>query len=675
MPTATQIFRALIQADASGAVKELRKFDGQVEQVSTGTVKKTDKIGAGFKHAGKLAIAAGGAAAVAFGKQAVDAASNLEESINAVNVTFGDSAEGILAIGESAATSLGLSKSEFNGLAVQFSSFAEKVAGPGGDVVAVLDDLTTRAADFASVMNLDVAEAARVFQSGLAGETEPLKRFGIDLSAAAVEAFALENGLAATKKEMTEGIKVQARYGLLMEETQKTAGDFANTSDGLANQQRILSAELENLSAEIGEGLVPVVAELIVMLRSLRTVAESLHLNDIFREAFLEWDDFGLSVGRNIRHFSEWVGVVEGSAHENRKFADSVRAQEQAARDFDRELIKNAKSFADVRAIVIEHTDSLHAANIVANEWAEATGNSRRAQEEAAEAAKAATVEYELQRDAIRSGQHETELIARTLEAKAEADEAAAEATQRHREALQKLNDVVDDTLSSMFDYESATLGLAEAEIELRDKTVETVRVMNDSESSAADKERALIDLRQEQIALAEEVLATAEAFAREQGAADGSVQSFILQAQELDRLKSRFPELTTEIDRYIAELNRIPAVKTTTVTINQNVHRTVSREGITGWVGKSGNLIAGATGGIVTRPTMALIGEAGPEAVIPLNRAPGAAALPTGGVAGSTTIGVVNVYPQSANDTPEAIVDAIRKFERRNGAGWRGAA
>ena len=132
MPTATQVFRALIQADASGAVKELRKFDGQVEQVSTGTVKKTDKIGAGFKHAGKLAIAAGGAAAVAFGKQAVDAASNLEESINAVNVTFGDSAEGILAIGESAATALGLSKSEFNGLAVQFSSFAEKVAGPGG---------------------------------------------------------------------------------------------------------------------------------------------------------------------------------------------------------------------------------------------------------------------------------------------------------------------------------------------------------------------------------------------------------------------------------------------------------------------------------------------------------------------------------------------------------------
>ena len=109
---------------------------------------------------------------------------------------------------------------------------------------------------------------------------------------------------------------------------------------------------------------------------------------------------------------------------------------------------------------------------------------------------------------------------------------------------------------------------------------------------------------------------------------------------------------------------------------INRNtVNRTLSTRGVSNRVDEFGNLIAGATGGIVTRPTMALIGEAGPEAVIPLNRAPGASALPTGGMGGGTTIGVVNVYPQSANDTPEAIVDAIRKFERRNGAGWRGAA
>lgn len=42
-----------------------------------------------------------------------------------------------------------------------------------------------------------------------------------------------------------------------------------------------------------------------------------------------------------------------------------------------------------------------------------------------------------------------------------------------------------------------------------------------------------------------------------------------------------------------------------------------------------------GATGGVVTRPTMALIGEAGPEAVVPLNRTPGSSPLPAGDAPG----------------------------------------
>jgi hypothetical protein len=44
----------------------------------------------------------------------------------------------------------------------------------------------------------------------------------------------------------------------------------------------------------------------------------------------------------------------------------------------------------------------------------------------------------------------------------------------------------------------------------------------------------------------------------------------------------------------------------------------------------KSAGGIFGATGGIVTRPTLAVIGEAGPEAVVPLNRTPGSSPLPT---------------------------------------------
>jgi len=219
-----------------------------------------------LRHVKTIAAGLVGAFAVTKGvqlfKDSIKEASDLNESLNAVKVTFGKNAEGITQLGEKAATALGLSKTEFNALSVRFSNFAETVAGKGGDVVGTMDDLTTRASDFASVMNLDVNQAAELFQSGLAGETEPLRKYGIDLSAAAVQAHALAKGIWDGKGQMSEAQKVQARYSLLMKSTNKTAGDFANTSDGLANRQRIANAQWKNAKATIGQSLLPVMEAL-----------------------------------------------------------------------------------------------------------------------------------------------------------------------------------------------------------------------------------------------------------------------------------------------------------------------------------------------------------------------------------------------------------------------------
>jgi phage-related protein len=219
---------------------------------SSGMMKHVRGIAAGL--IGAFAVTKG----VQFFKDSIKEASNLNESVNAVNVTFGKASKGVQKLSDDAAKSMGLSKTEFNELAVRFSNFSETVAGKGGDVVGTLKDLTTRASDFASVMNLDVNDAAQLFQSGLAGETEPLRKYGIDLSAAAVQAHALAKGIWNGKGEMTEAQKVQARYSLLMKSTNKTAGDFANTSDGLANRQRIANAQWKNAKASIGQSLLPV---------------------------------------------------------------------------------------------------------------------------------------------------------------------------------------------------------------------------------------------------------------------------------------------------------------------------------------------------------------------------------------------------------------------------------
>lgn len=248
----TKDFEKKVKSDLSGAMDSVGKDGG--ERVGGGLL---DGI---KRFAGPIAAVLSTVAIGGFVKDAVKAASDLSESQNAIRVTFGAAASEIQKLGAEAATQLGLSNTQFNEIAVRFSSFAKNIAGPGGNVTKTLEDMTGRAADFASVMNIEVSEAAQIFQSGLAGETEPLKRFGIDLSEAAVKAYAYANGIATAGKELTESEKVQARYGLLMQSTSQVQGDFANTSDGLANGLRILRASFEDVKANIGSAFLPFMA-------------------------------------------------------------------------------------------------------------------------------------------------------------------------------------------------------------------------------------------------------------------------------------------------------------------------------------------------------------------------------------------------------------------------------
>jgi phage-related protein len=257
---------------AKGFQSAIAKEMGGVNNVGKKAGARAGKgFGGGFGGAlkGLGGIIAGGLAAAGIGsfvKDSIAQASSLGESINALEVTFSDlsssAVDELKAMADGAAVNFGLSRTEFNGLAVQFSSFATKIAGPGGDVVDIMADLAGRGADFASVMDLEVSDAMAMFQSGLAGEAEPLKKFGIDISQASIEAYALANGIGEAGRQMTESEKVQARYGAIMEQTAKTQGDFENTSDSLANAQRILGAQFDDMKADVGGPLLNAFADL-----------------------------------------------------------------------------------------------------------------------------------------------------------------------------------------------------------------------------------------------------------------------------------------------------------------------------------------------------------------------------------------------------------------------------
>jgi DNA-directed RNA polymerase subunit F len=294
----------------------------------------SDGITTAFKAIGVATVAAG-AAIAKLSADSIRAASSLQESTNAVNVAFGKSADEVLKIGENAAQSLGLARTEFNQAAVRFSAFAERVVGEGGDVAGFIGDITTRAADFASVFNIEVAEALQVFQSGLSGEAEPLKRFGINLLESEVKAYALRTGLIKVGETMTEQEKVQARYGLLLESTAKTAGDFANTSNSLANRQRILKATFTDIQAEIGTAMLPafealvgvVVDDLLPIFKDLGekigpAVAGVLEfIAEVFEQASTEGTDLNLALGELEDSFDLMFAAITNGQRDAEGFA------------------------------------------------------------------------------------------------------------------------------------------------------------------------------------------------------------------------------------------------------------------------------------------------------------------------------------------------------------------
>lgn len=423
---------------ANSALKNFRSSvsdaDGAVGKFRAGAA----SAGASLKANLVPLAASAGVAVAAFAAKSIAAASDLEESTNAVNKSFGEAAEGVLKIGENSAESFGLSKAEFNEAAVSFSSFAETVAGEGGDVAGTIGDLTTRAADFASTMNTSVAEASTIFRSGLSGETEPLKRFGIDLSAAAVEAYALANGLVKSKSEMTEAIKVQARYGLLMEKTSKFAGDFADTSDGLANSTRIAQARITDFQAEIGEQLIPTVAAAVNVAMDLADGLEAIGIQ-------------GMTAGEKLGD-GGFLGAVQ----------DQLNPIAALGKGYN-----TAKGYLDdLTGSGEEATEVIYGQSQALVEQSIKSAMAERASKDLAAAEQRTAAEIERKSDVMDEAR---EAIIRSTEATL----GAIDADLGYRQAVESTNEVLADAESSALDVESAILSQAAASLRLAEDTAE----------------------------------------------------------------------------------------------------------------------------------------------------------------------------------------------------------
>jgi hypothetical protein len=238
-----------VEADISQARKDLERFaNSDLRDLG-------DRIqGIGTKTSllvtGPLAL---------LGAQSVRQFAELKDSVDAVNAEFGRAGSAIEEFGSTAARNLGLSKREVNEFALSYSALLRNAGIDEQKLAELSIGLTERVVDVASRRGKSSEEVSTAIVSGLAGETEGLRRIGVAINAAAVEQEALRASGKRTAAELTEGEKILARYELIMRATGLAAGDFSDTIDSLPNKQKIANAEAANAATTFGEQMAPAV--------------------------------------------------------------------------------------------------------------------------------------------------------------------------------------------------------------------------------------------------------------------------------------------------------------------------------------------------------------------------------------------------------------------------------
>jgi len=428
----------------------------------------------------------------------------------------------------------------------------------------------------------------------------------------------------------------------LMEQTEKTAGDFANTSDGLANSQRILSAQIENTAAKTGKQLAPALAMVTTALSDIVPVAGNMAAG--IATAFEKVVDGAYWMGQQLAEMADALPFVDMLG----PIAETLWEQEKLARgtaDLVAEYSKGAPTMDEFVASLVEQGIVGHELSLAIIEYRKTLDEATAAQLEAASEGR---VYIDVQGNMID-----------TTDGLTDATGDAAEAT----EELTRENELLADAIKRTEDRYRALKGELSAE-----------EAFHNAEGMWADLRQSA----EEAMTAAEEKTdVAAQAMFDHQGAVIAAKQQIVELGEQYGELpEEEVTKIVALIDEgKLAEaeaaFNHLARERTLYINLQQRGGGG-TLPGINPATGRP--WAVGATGGIVTRPTMALIGEAGPEAVVPLNRTPGSSPLPAmGGGASSFHVTVNAGLGAAGKEIADVLIGEIKKYERRNGTGWRG--
>ena len=187
----------------------------------------------------------------------VEKSMDYTENMNLFTVAMGEYSGEAMEYAQTVSETMGIDTSDWIRAQGVFMTMATGFGVAGDRAATMSKNLTQLGYDLSSFYNIDVDDAMTKLKSGLAGELEPLRAIGYDLSQAKLEATAMELGITKSVSAMTQAEKAQLRYYAIMTQVTTAQGDMARTLDDPANQVRVFKAQLSMAGREIGNVFIP----------------------------------------------------------------------------------------------------------------------------------------------------------------------------------------------------------------------------------------------------------------------------------------------------------------------------------------------------------------------------------------------------------------------------------
>ena len=257
--------RQSIKISVTADTKKFRSELGKIGAAEGGMGKLKQgfsALGVGMKGAAAGAAAFGATAAFAIGKQAVTAASNLQQSMGAVDDVFKNSAKQVHAYAKNAATAVGLSRNQYNEMATLIGTQLKNGGTAVNQLAGQANKVIKIGADLSAQFGGNTKEAVDALSAALKGERDPIEKYGISLTQSAIDAEAAALGYKKVNGQLTTQATQAATLSLIQKQSADSAGKFARETDTLAHKQQVLSAKWEDAKAKLGEKLIPAVTKI-----------------------------------------------------------------------------------------------------------------------------------------------------------------------------------------------------------------------------------------------------------------------------------------------------------------------------------------------------------------------------------------------------------------------------